>query len=265
MQPIAHRPMGWVKKLRALEQTRVVSLGNDLTRRALAQLSTGISLLAIGTLVSCGGGTTGTSSSDSVRFAGYAEGADGLRAANLSMSVVSTATSKTLAESGTNDTGDFSMELPAGVESFVVDVTGVGTTTISRQQRGEGTMTSKLSVASTGALVAEDLFEVQVLTSLLCGSLTLSENTLVVSGGVGEAPCEVRLKVASRALPLTSFRGNVEATCDASRVVVSTANASAQGGMTLDLNAAFSLGCSDIKVAVGSLQAPDLQSIFPVL
>ena len=264
MQPIAHRPMGRIKRLPSLKQTRVFSLGSDLTRRALAQLSTGISLLVIGTLVSCGGGTTGTSSSDSVKFAGYAEGADGLRAANLSMSVVSTATNKNLADSGTNDTGDFSMELPAEVESFVVDVQGVGATTLLRQQRGEGTMTSKLSVTSTGALVAEDFFEVQVLASSLCASLTLSDTTLVVSGDLGGAPCEVTLKVASRALPLTSFRGNVEATCNASRVVVSTANASTQGAITLDLNAAFARGCSDIKVSVGSLRAPDLQSTFPV-
>lgn len=265
MQPIANRPRGLGNILRSLDETWPISVGRDLTRRSLAQLSTGISLLVIVSLVSCGGGTTGTSSSDSVRFAGYAEGADGLRAANLSMSVASTATNENLADSGTNDAGDFSMELPAEVESFVVDVKGIGATTVSRQQRGEGTMTSKLAVSSTGALVAEDFFEVQVLTSSLCRSLTLSDNTLVVSGDVGGAPCEITLQVASTALPVTSFRGNVEATCDASRVIVATANVSSQGAVTLDLNAAFSQGCSNINVLVGSLQAPDLQSIFPVL
>ena len=264
MQPITNRPMGWGERLRSVEGIRALSLGRNLARRALAHLSTAMSLFVIGFFVSCGGGTTGTSSSDSVKFAGYAEGADGLRAANLSMSVVSTATNKNIADSGTNDSGEFSMELPAEVQSFVVDVEGVGTTTVSRQQRGEGTMTSKLSITSTGALVAEDLFEVQVLTSSLCRSLTLSNNTLIVSGEVGGAPCEVTLQVASRVLPLTSFRGKVEASCDASRIIVSSANASTQGAITLDLNTAFSRGCSDITVSVGSPQAPDLQSIFPV-
>ena len=164
MQPIANRPRGLGNILRSLDETWPISVGRDLTRRSLAQLSTGISLLVIVSLVSCGGGTTGTSSSDSVRFAGYAEGADGLRAANLSMSVASTATNENLADSGTNDAGDFSMELPAEVESFVVDVKGIGATTVSRQQRGVGTMTSTPAVSSTGALVAEDFFEVQVPT-----------------------------------------------------------------------------------------------------
>jgi hypothetical protein len=181
------------------------------------------------------------------------------------MSVASTATNENLVDSGTNDAGDFSMELPAEEESFVVDVDGVGATTISRQQRGVGTMASKLSITNSGALVAEDVFEVQVVGSTLCKSLSLSGSNLVVSGDVGQAPCEVTFAVASNELPLTSFSGRVEATCAGSRSFVTSANSSTEGQITLDLNAAFRRGCSDIQMVVSSRLAPELQSTFQAL
>ena len=231
----------------------------------LGRVSAGVITLALGVFIGCGGGTTGTSSSDSVQFSGFAEGVDGVRAARLSMTVTSAATSENLVDSGTDDSGDFSMELPADEEAFVVDVEGVGSTQIARQQRGVGTMTSKLAVTSAGALVAEDVFEAQPIGSILCASLTLNGSAIVIAGNVGNAPCEVAFSVASRSLPLTSFRGEVTASCAGSTETVTSAGASAQGVITLDLNYAFSRGCSDIKVSITSPQAPGLRSEFPVL
>jgi hypothetical protein len=221
--------------------------------------------LALGMFIGCGGGTTGTSSSDSVQFSGFAEGADGVRAARLSMTVTSAATSENLVDSGTDDAGDFSMELPADEEAFVVDVEGVGSTRIARQQRGVGTMTSKLVVTSAGALVAEDVFEAQALATALCASLTASGSTIVVSGDVGEAPCKAAFSVASQSVPLTSFRGDLIGSCAGSIETISSAGASAQGVITLDLNDAFARGCSNIKVSITSPRAPGLKSEFPVL
>lgn len=231
---------------------------------ALALIRAGVITLAIGIFIGCGGGTTGTSSSDSLQFSGYAEGADGLRAARLSMSITSAATSENLVDSGTNDSGDFSMEIPADEAAFVVDVEGVGTTQIARQQRGAGTMASKLAVTSAGALVAEDVFEVQALASVLCASLSFNGGSIVVSGDVGNAPCKVAFGVASTSLPLSSFRGDLIASCAGSNTTVRSAAASAQGVITLDLNYAFTRGCSDIKVSITSSRAPGLRSEFPV-
>jgi hypothetical protein len=225
----------------------------------------GIVALALGILASCGGGTTGTSSSDSLQFSGFAEGADGVRAARLAMSVTSAATSENLVDSGTDDAGDFSMELPAEEGAFVVDVNGVGSTTISRQQRGVGALASKLSVTSAGALVAEDVFEAQPLASILCASLSLSGSTIVVSGEVGNAPCKVAFSVASKSLPLNSFRGDLIASCAGSRATISSAAASSQGVIMLDLNIAFARGCSDITVLISSSRSAGLRSEFPVL
>ena len=252
------------KQVRRLGDATGIHLLRGIAHRALAHLTTGACVLTFTALSSCGGGTTGTSSSDSLRFSGFAQDADGTRAARLSMSVVSTATNENLVDSGTNDSGDFSMELPAEEQAFLVDVDGVGTTTISRQQRGVGTLASKLSVTSGGTLVAEDVFEVQPIGSTLCESLSLSGSAIVVSGDVGSAPCKVAFGVASRSLPLNSFRGDLVASCAGSGETISSAEASPQGIITLDLNEAFARGCSDITVSITSSQAPGLRSEFPV-
>lgn len=265
MRALVNRSGESLGKLRHLGDMSELRLSRSRGLRALNHLMRGVCMVTLATLSSCGGGTTGTSSSDSLRFSGFAQDADGARAARLSMSVTSTATNENLVDSGTNDSGDFSMELPAEEQSFLVDVDGVGTTTISRQQRGVGTMASKLSVTSSGALVAEDVFETQVLASPLCQSLTLNGSSIVVSGDVGQAPCEATFAVASNSLPLTSFSGRVEATCAGSRAFVTSANSSSEGQITLDLNAAFRRGCSDIEVVVSSRLAPELQSAFQVL
>lgn len=252
------------EQFRRLEDVTGIHPLRGLAYRALAYLTTGVCMLTLTALASCGGGTTGTSSSDSLRFSGFAQDADGARAARLSMSVTSTATNENLVNSGTNDSGDFSMELPAEEQAFLVDVDGVGTTAISRQQRGVGTMASKLSVTSAGALVAEDVFEAQPIGSTLCASLSLSGSAIVVSGDVGEAPCKVAFGVASRSLPLNSFRGDLVASCAGTAETISSAGASSQGTITLDINEAFARGCSDITVSITSSQAPGLRSEFPV-
>jgi hypothetical protein len=220
--------------------------------------------VALVALSACGGGTTGTSSSDSLLFSGYAEGADGVRVARLSMSVSSASTNENLVDSGTNDIGDFSMQLPSDEGEFVVNVEGVGATSIARQQRGSGTMASKLEVLDSGALRTQNLFEAQVITAILCENLSANGDTLTVSGNVGSAPCEASFAIASTDMPVTSFRGEIEGVCGGSRGTVASASASARGIITLNLNAAFSRECSDVTIRVSSSEAPDLVSVFSV-
>jgi hypothetical protein len=222
------------------------------------------SLLLLVSVASCGGGTTGTSATDSVKFAGYAQTANGERASGLSMSVQSATTNQTLVNSGTDDSGDFSMTLPSDEDAFVVDVKGVGTTTISRKQRGAGTMASTLAVTNSGALVATDFFEAQIDASSLCASLTANGDELIVSGDVGTGPCPVTFTIASQQLSLNSFRADVEGVCDGTRQLVTSARSSSAGTVTVDLNEAFARGCGDVQVSISSVKAVGLTSIFSV-
>jgi hypothetical protein len=136
----------------------------------------------------CGGGTTGTSSTDSLKFSGYAETANGQRASDLSMSVQSAATDQTLVDSGTDRRGDFSMALPSDESGFLVIVDGVGEATIVRNQSGAGTMTSKLAATSNGALMVKDLFETQIDPISLCSGLTADGDLVMFPRGAVRLP-----------------------------------------------------------------------------
>lgn len=210
----------------------------------------------------CGGGTTGTSSTDSLKFSGYAETANGQRASDLSMSVQSAATDQTLVDSGTDRRGDFSMALPSDESGFLVIVDGVGEATIVRNQSGAGTMTSKLAATSNGALMVKDLFETQIDPISLCSGLTADGDGVVVSGDVPSGSCPVTFRISSEQLPSNSFRGYVVGTCDGVRKTILTGLSSREGELTLDLAAAFTQGCVDIQMLISSTNASDLTATF---
>lgn len=213
---------------------------------------------------SCGGGTTGTSSTDSVKLAGYAVESSGARAGGLTMTVKSGATNQDLEDSGTNEEGDFSMELPASESSLVIDVDGIGSTTIQRQQQGAGSITTKLEATTQGTLSAANLFEVQIVSGSLCQGLTAEGTQIVVTGEIASGPCPVPLQIASVDVQLGSFVASALATCDGGSSVVSSARANAQGRVVVDLAEAFSRGCEDLNIVVSSAEAPGLRSEFSV-
>jgi hypothetical protein len=215
-------------------------------------------------VASCGGGTTGTSSTDSVKFAGYAEQQDGNRAPFLSMTVSSGASGADLKNSGTDAAGDFAMVLPADERFLVVDVVGVGSTTVRRQQQGPGTLSTKLSVTATGGLASGLQFEAQVLAANLCPNLSANGDELVVIGEDKVVPCPATFSIASRDLSLAGFTGAVVATCGAVAMTVNSAQAYTAGELTLDISPALSAGCRDIRVVISHPQAPGLESLFLV-
>jgi hypothetical protein len=180
------------------------------------------------------------------------------------MLVKSGTTNQNLQDSGTNAEGDFSMELPASESSLVIDVDGVGSTTIQRQQQGAGSISTKLAVTSQGALLASDLFETQIVSASLCGGLTAEGTQLVVTGEIAAGPCLVPLQIASVDLQLTTFVASVFAKCEGSSAVVASGRADAQGNVVVDLAQAFSRSCEDLNIVVSSSEAPGLSGEFSV-
>jgi len=215
------------------------------------------------TIASCGGGTTGTSSTDSVKFAGYAEQTNGDRSPFLSMTVSSGTSGEDLRNSGTNADGDFDMVLPASESSLVIDVVGVGTTTMRRLQQGPGTLSTKL--AATGEGIQSELqFEAQVSQQNLCSSLVASGDELTVVADEDQVPCPATITIASKELTLGNFEGAVVARCAGANSTLTTAWANDGGNVTLDLSAALTAGCSEIQIVVSHPQAPGLESVFYV-
>lgn len=220
-----------------------------------------LSVLVALTLASCGGGTTGTSPTDNLKFSGYAEQSDGSRAGGLSMTVRSGATNQDLKESGTDPQGDFEMRLPESESSLVVDVVGVGATTVRRLQQGAGTLAAKLS-AGQGGLGADLQFEVQVDTSDLCPILSAQGDELLVTSSDLVSSCLVTFRVASPGLDLGQFSGKLLGECNGSDVTISIGQSDPSGHVHIDLGQAFARGCRTMSVIVETPNAPGLQAEF---
>jgi hypothetical protein len=221
-------------------------------------------ILLVVTCVACGGGTTGTSPTDTLRFSGFVEQADGTRASSIAMTIRSGVTEDNLLESATNEQGEFSMNLPASEQALIIEAQGVGSTMVMRDQRGDGAITAKLGVTSQGQLLATLISELQIKQSSLCSSLSPSENGLTIVGDVGQEPCLVTISVASQELPIEQFIGTLTAVCSNVQVDLEISRASQQGEILYDLNRAFSLNCSDIQLKISHGNAPELVAIFIV-
>lgn len=223
-----------------------------------------IPVLFVATIIGCGGGTTGTSPTNELKFSGLVQQSNGTPAPSLLMTVRSGLTDDNLLDSGTNEQGEFAMDLPAAEESLVIDVQGVGSTTVTRAQRGAGTITAKLRVMPEGGLSTSQLSEAQIDEAALCSSLAVSGNMLAIVGDVGQEPCPVVISVDSQELGVAEFTGILSAVCDNARVDLEAAKASQQGEMTLDLNRAFSRGCEDVELSVLHSKVPELVASFIV-
>lgn len=229
-----------------------------LTRALLTATAVALSLTA------CGGGTTGTSPTGELKLAGFAEQSDGDRAPGLSMTVRSGTTDRNLKDSGTDERGEFAMELPASENVLIVDVAGLGAATIARQQRGAGTITTKLVKTVSGDLNTAGLFEVQIDESSLCTALLLNGNQLVVTGEVSGPDCPVTLTVAAQSAPVSSFNASVVAVCNGLERVLQSQAADRTGTVTVDLKDAIVRDCTGIRISVSNSQTAELASIFPV-
>jgi hypothetical protein len=212
----------------------------------------------------CGGGTTGTSPSDQLRFSGYAEKADGSRAGLLTMRVRSSYNDSVAVDSGTDQRGQFEMFLPDGERSLVVDVSGIGEASVKRSQSGSGSIMAVLKVTEQGELVTRNLSEIQIDTGSLCASLAVTGSSIEIIGDNSEVSCPVTFTISSEQLEVTSFFGEVVGVCSGEVVVLDRAQASSVGLLTLQLDGITQRGCSEVNIQVTSAQAPSLVGVFTV-
>lgn len=214
--------------------------------------------------VGCGGGTTGTSPTESLKFSGVAVQSNQRIAPALSMSVRSSRTDEVLVTSGTNKQGLFSMTLPADEESFVITVDRVGSAVVSRNTRGEAVATARLAVTRDDTLAAERLSEAQVDKTTLCSSLVVSSDRLIQQSEVSDTPCQVTIKVTAPEVAIESLRGSVTGVCDGQQIELAQSSLSPMGEVTFDLQQAFARGCSALRISIQDPQNPDLSQIFRV-
>ena len=217
----------------------------------------------------CGGGTTGTSPTDSLKFSGFAADANNQRLAGLSMTVRSGTSERDLEQSGTDTQGDFSMRLPDSESSLIVDVTGVGAVAVTRQLSGPGTISTKLATTQDSTLEARDLFEARVNEDSLCEQLALGsgDQILITSRDLNE-PCPVTIDIASRELAGGDFKVTLSGVCGGALQSLTTASPTSGDGAifsaTLNVEPAITSGCQELKISVTHPGNNGLNAVFLV-
>ena len=205
--------------------------------------------LTIG-IVGCGGGTTGTSSTDELRVKGYAEAASGERLGDVPMVVRSGVGDQELLASQTDQKGDFDMSLPGEEDSIVIEVGGKDSPEVRRNFSGSSVMSTVLAVDTAGAPSASETFEVQIDAASLCDSLISKGNTLyIIQEPVGQS-CSISLATYSDQESLTPLRGEFIARCDGQPQTFATSLANQAGEIRLDVPWSRVTGCESIEIVV---------------
>lgn len=211
----------------------------------------------------CGGGTTGTSSTNELKLAGYAQSASGERLSALPMTVRSANDQSELIVSKTDNTGSFTMELPGSESSVLVEIEGKRSSPIARRFKGSSIVSTVLTLSSTGDILSEGSFEAQVDGDSLCQALEIEGNQLYVKGQPS-GPCEVRAQIASSAYPLSTFSATFEGTCNGESLVLSTTPVDGSGRVSIDVSDGINRGCKSLRIAFASRSDPERQVVIPI-
>lgn len=228
-------------------------------RRYLALLT--FSLVVLG----CGGGTTGTSPSDTFKLVGGTENAQQNALPRTEMSVVSGTSDQILVESETDTNGAFAMELPAGEDSLIVDIQGVRSSPLERELLGPSIVSTILRQDQTGSLSFPQTFEAQIDTSNLCEALTSDGNTLyILSDRQGEfaESCTVRLRVRSKGSTDLILKATLQSSCTDARQPVL---ANPDDTISIDLSPIINSGCEEAEIVVSSDEQSLSDAVFPII
>ena len=209
-------------------------------------------LLALMLLVNgCGGGTTGTSSTGELKFAGYIQDSTGERIVFTPMLVRSGVSETPLLTAATNSEGSFDMSLPGSEAGLVVEIEEKRSAILSRSYIGSSQLSTVITKSPAGELTFSGSFEGRIDPDALCGSFAVEGNSLFQQSEL-DSPCPIRVVVTSSDYPLTSFRGVLEARCGSEIVTVASSAGDSQGVMVLDLAPALGEGCSPRRLLLSS-------------
>lgn len=212
-------------------------------------------------LAACGGGTTGTSPTDSFKLVGVTENSERNPIPATSMSVISGTDDSVMIDSQTDSNGNFSMELPGDESSLIVDVQGTRSTPLVRNLLGSSIVSTKLSQDSAGALTFGETFEVQIDSSRLCQALEVEGNQISWTGpGIPES-CPVTFNVRTTGGDSSSIQATLRANCEVS---IASTNADSTGTVSIDIAPALAARCGTIEITVSQVGSSLQGAVFPV-
>jgi hypothetical protein len=224
------------------------------------------SVLVISILLSasCGGGTSGTSTSGDFRLTGRVVDGSGRPQADTSMSAVAAQTGEAILFASTEGDGSFRMELPTSNAQVQIDVGGARTTAIAKTLEGPVTISTQVVVNGASAS-AQGTFEAQVDAASICSNFVTDQNMIVQIESDPLPQCMATVRLVSNQIAQSDFRAQVVGVCDGRSRIFAEAS-SAGGALSIDLSGTQDLDCEDVYLEVFAMNQPSRArfSIFPL-
>lgn len=222
-------------------------------------------ILLLGAMITgCGGGTTGTSSTDEFKFAGVAKSASGQPLSGTAMTVRSAGDDSELLQSATDSSGQFVMDLPASESSVVVAVGEARSAPLVRSFNGASVLSTEMVSTSAGDLEFQGTFEVQIDSATLCPALTPYGNQLYQQAPLPAGECVVAFTISSIELSTKNFTAAITGDCQASDVAKPVTDSQKDSQLLVDIAPYLQAGCTTFEIAISHRNTAKRSASFPV-
>jgi hypothetical protein len=212
-------------------------------------------------LISCGGGTTGTSPTV-VKFLGAAQDASGAGVSNTSMTVSSSPSGEVLVAASTDGGGRFEMTLPASEVSVDVAVEGATPLTVQRSIGESSAVFAAVTINSTKQSSLASQVEARIVGSS-CDGLSVTPLSVDAKAvATTQANCDVQIEVSTSAINSASSEVVVSGQCrpQGKRSEFVTVESSGRETVTVDIASALRSSCDALAIEVRS-NGDDAQAI----
>jgi hypothetical protein len=227
-------------------------------------LASGVVLLLSALITGCGGGTTGTSSTDEFKFAGVAKSASGQPLSSTAMTVRSAGDDAELLQSATDSSGQFAMDLPASESSVVVAVGEARSAPLVRSFNGASVLSTEMVSTSAGDLEFQGTFEVQIDSANLCSALTAFGNQLYQQAPLSAGECVAAFSISSGESSAKNFSAAISGDCQASNVGNPLTDPQKGAQILIDLAPYLQAGCSRFEVVISHRASTERAASFAV-
>ncbi len=264
----------------------VRNLGQKLTRI--------LSAVIFCFVVSCGGGTTGTSSTGELKMQGRAEKISGQPLSQAELVVFSTTSDKPLIASNTDLQGRFNLLLPGSEVGVTLELEGerldpfirkykdssVLTTVIVKQSKPNANsdknskprLPSRRVFGENGSpklpsrrfFNVQYTFELHINTDTLCTALSTRDNQIFIDKPIELSECKIEIEAFSDELENESFYAQLIGICDENTMPISLSRATSAGVMTIDISEAYNRQCKSLRISAYSVRASDTRVVFPI-
>ena len=212
-------------------------------------------------LCGCGGGTTGTSSTTTLRMTGRVEDPDGARVSSSSIVVIAEGKGP-VASTATDPQGEFEISISGDIEKFRIEVDQAPSSFVQRDTRGNAVMSTRV-VRSSDTSADVEFFEAQIEREKLCRGVQFEGSTIRIVDAQSVASCEVSAQIKAGPIFLSDFQSGIVGTCQGIPIILSMG--SVIDGVARAGLAGVTAECQDIRFVIFVRYDPLQLVSFPIV